>query len=88
MGWGGTGVPGQATDQVTEEMNRTTPVFVLLVHGLTNPLYRSTPILPNQVTAQQLRAGMDNQVSGQSSAAAQRRSPAAAEGKIAPEPAP
>src|SRR6266540_1474911 len=88
MGWGGTGVPGQPADQVTEEKNGATLVFALQIHGLSNPLYRGIPILEGtgagQLTRQQLRAGMDAEVSGQS-AGAQSVRPQTANGKVGPE---
>jgi hypothetical protein len=89
MGWGGTGYPpGQPADQVVEETTKTgTLVFALQIHALSNPLYRGTPILPTQLTRQQLRDGMNTQT-GTQSAGAQSKSKAAANGKIGPEPAP
>jgi hypothetical protein len=89
MGWGGTGSPaGGMADQVIEEKKGDgTLVFTLLIHGLPNPLYRGTPILPTQLTREQLRSGMDGQAASQS-AGAQSKSQATANGKIGPEPAP
>jgi Arylsulfotransferase (ASST) len=85
MGWGGTAsIPGQVADQVIEEKNGSTLVFALQIHGLSTPLYRGVPILPTQLSREQLRAGMDAEVSGQS-AGAQSVKPQTANGKIGPE---
>ncbi len=90
MGWGGTAqVPGQVADQVIEEtQGNGTLVLAIQIHGLSNPLYRGIPILEGtgagQLTRQQLRAGMDAEVSGQS-AGAQSVKPQTANGKVGPE---
>jgi hypothetical protein len=89
MGWGGTGTPGQTSDQVIEEtQGNGTLALAIQIHGLSNPLYRGIPILEGngagQLTRDQLRHGMDAQVSGQS-AGAQSVKPQTANGKVGPE---
>ena len=89
IGWGGTAQPpGSTGDQVTEEKDGNTVVFELLVHGLVNPLYRAVPILPNQLSREDLRAGMDAEVAGSQSAGTQSVKPQTPNAKIGPEPAP